>query len=103
MAAAPPAALAYAVPRSSSPARPAEPEPMFCAACQRNQLLLNKTLAEYLPDEDDPDYARYAASLDTYRDELEERYPQVCHLCLPASRTRSAPQGTPQRPTISAA
>lgn len=83
MAAAPPAALAYAVPRSSSPARPAEPEPMFCAACQRNQLLLNKTLAEYLPDEDDPDYARYAASLDTYRDELEERYPQVCHLCLP--------------------
>lgn len=62
---------------------PAEPASLFCNTCQRNQLLLNKTLAEYLPDEDDPDYDKYAASLDAYRSELEDRYPQVCPHCLP--------------------
>jgi hypothetical protein len=46
-------------------------------------MLLNKTLAEYLPDEDDPEYDKYAASLDAYRNELEDRYPQVCQDCLP--------------------
>lgn len=62
---------------------PSEPERLFCNTCQRNQLLLNKTLAEYLPDEDDPEYEKYANSLDAYRDELEDRYPQVCQDCLP--------------------
>src|SRR5690242_7004326 len=62
---------------------PPDPEPRFCTTCQRNQMLLNKTLAEYLPDEDDPDYPKYAASLDAYRHELEDRYPQVCPDCLP--------------------
>ena len=56
---------------------------LFCNTCQRNQILLNKTLAEYLPDEEDPDYARYEASLPAYTAELEERYPQVCQACLP--------------------
>jgi hypothetical protein len=58
-------------------------EELFCNTCQRNQILLNKTLAEYLPDEEDPDYARYEASLPAYTAELEERYPQVCQACLP--------------------
>ena len=62
---------------------PAEPEMIFCHTCQRNQMLLNKTLAEYLPDEDDPEYDKYASSLDAYRNELEDRYPQVCENCLP--------------------
>lgn len=62
---------------------PLDPESLFCNTCQRNQLLLNKTLAEYLPDEDDPDYDKYASSLDAYRVELEDRYPQVCQDCLP--------------------
>ncbi|KAF1928558.1 uncharacterized protein M421DRAFT_420445 [Didymella exigua CBS 183.55] len=82
-----PAAAAHygnpAAARSSSPAMPPEPAALFCSSCQRNQLLLNKTLAEYLPDEDDPDYAQYLASLDAYRSELEDRYPQVCARCLP--------------------
>ncbi|KAJ4987258.1 hypothetical protein SVAN01_07269 [Stagonosporopsis vannaccii] len=84
-ATAPSAAFHYAnaLPRSSSPAMPPDPEPLFCTTCQRNQMLLNKTLAEYLPDEDDPDYADYASSLDAYRHELEDRYPQVCQDCLP--------------------
>ena len=70
IAAAPAAAFHYAnalpFPRSSSPVMPPEPEPepLFCNACQRNQLLLNKTLAEYLPDEDDPEYDKYTSSLD---------------------------------------
>ena len=89
IAAAPAAAFHYAnalpFPRSSSPVMPPEPEPepLFCNACQRNQLLLNKTLAEYLPDEDDPEYDKYTSSLDAYRRELEDRYPQVCQHCLP--------------------
>ncbi|KAJ4349018.1 hypothetical protein N0V95_004955 [Ascochyta clinopodiicola] len=83
MAAAPAASLHFAFPRSSSPVMPPDPETLFCNTCQRNQLLLNKTLAEYLPDEDDPEYERYAASLDAYRTELEDRYPQVCPTCLP--------------------
>ena len=62
---------------------PPEPEPLFCNTCQRNQLLLNKTLAEYLPDEEDPEYDKYASSLHAYRLELEDRYPQVCQHCLP--------------------
>ncbi|KAH6639520.1 Ima1 N-terminal domain-containing protein [Boeremia exigua] len=74
---------ATAMPRSSSPVQPPEPDALFCRACQRNQLLLTKTLAEYLPDEDDPEYAAFAQSLDAYRSELEDRYPQVCADCLP--------------------
>jgi hypothetical protein len=58
-------------------------EELFCNTCQRNQILLNKTLAEYLPDEEDPEYATYEASLPAYTAELEERYPQVCQACLP--------------------
>ncbi|OSS51512.1 hypothetical protein B5807_03817 [Epicoccum nigrum] len=87
IAAAPAAAFHYAtaLPRSSSPVMPLPPEPesLFCRACERNQLLLNKTLAEYLPDEDDPEYDKYTSSLDAYRRELEDRYPQVCQDCLP--------------------
>jgi hypothetical protein len=57
-------------------------ESPFCDVCERNQLLLNKTLAEYLPDEDDPEYEKYANSVDEYRAQLEERYPQVCENCI---------------------
>ncbi|KAF2625622.1 hypothetical protein BU25DRAFT_345820 [Macroventuria anomochaeta] len=82
-AASPSCHYANALPRSSSPIVPPEPPSLFCNSCQRNQLLLNKTLAEYLPDEDDPEYDKYASSLDAYRNELEHRYPQVCQDCLP--------------------
>jgi len=57
-------------------------ESPFCDTCQRNQLLLNKALAEYIPDEDDPEYEKYANTVDEYRAQLEERYPQVCEDCI---------------------
>lgn len=58
------------------------PESPFCDTCQRNQLLVNRALANYIPDEDDPEYEKYAAAADEYRTELEERYPQVCENCF---------------------
>lgn len=56
-------------------------ESPFCDTCQRNQTLLQNLIAEYLPDEDDPEYAKYEAAFDEYRAEVEERYPQVCKDC----------------------
>ncbi|CAI6338074.1 unnamed protein product [Periconia digitata] len=72
--------LQYA--RSPSPSAYQSAESPFCETCHRNQFLLRETLAEYIPDEDDPQYAKYLASADTYRAELEERYPQVCDNCI---------------------
>ncbi|KAL5120090.1 hypothetical protein ACEQ8H_001915 [Pleosporales sp. CAS-2024a] len=69
-------ALRYNLSRSPSPAMSP-----FCGACQRNQMLVQNLVAEYLPDEDDPEYARYEAQFDAYRAELEHRYPQVCKDC----------------------
>jgi hypothetical protein len=56
---------------------------LFCGECQRNQTLMRNLLAEYLPDEDDPEYEKFEAAYDDYKNELEERYPQVCQDCLP--------------------
>jgi hypothetical protein len=56
-------------------------ESPFCDTCQRNQTLVQNLVAEYLPDEDDPEYAKYEAHFDGYRAELEGRYPQVCKDC----------------------
>lgn len=54
----------------------------FCDTCQRNQTIVNKAMAEYIPDEDDPDYDRHVATANAYRAELETRYPQVCEKCI---------------------
>lgn len=62
---------------------PAADDDLFCDTCQRNQTLLTNILAEYLPDEDHPRYEEFVASYDAYKNELEERYPQVCQTCLP--------------------
>jgi hypothetical protein len=56
-------------------------EELFCADCQRNQIIVAQIAADYLPDEDDPEYARLEADWDRYRAELEGRYPQVCKHC----------------------
>ena len=56
---------------------------IFCDDCQHNQTLYTSLLAEFLPDEDDPEYDKYLAAYDEYKVELEERYPQVCKYCLP--------------------
>jgi hypothetical protein len=62
---------------------PGDDAPIFCDTCQHNQALYTGMLAEYFPDEDEPEYEIYAAKYDEYKDELEERYPQVCKECLP--------------------
>lgn len=67
--------------RSPSPVMSAPVESPFCDTCQRNQTLVQNLVAEYLPDEDDPEYAKYEAHFDAYRAELEGRYPQVCKDC----------------------
>jgi hypothetical protein len=56
-------------------------ESPFCDACQHNQSLVQNLIAEYLPDEDDPEYAKFEAAFAGYRAELEGRYPQVCKNC----------------------
>lgn len=66
---------------TSSVMGPAE-EP-FCDTCLRNQALYTHLLSEYLPDEEDADYAKFLAAYDNYKIELEHRYPQVCPACLP--------------------
>jgi hypothetical protein len=57
-------------------------ESPFCDTCQRNQMLVQNMMAEYIPDDDDPEYNKYVASADSYRAELEQRYPQVCDDCI---------------------
>ncbi|KAK9473846.1 Ima1 N-terminal domain-containing protein [Dipodascopsis tothii] len=55
----------------------------FCRTCETNQSIVQKILAEYLPDERDPEYAVRSQSLEAYRTTLEERYPPVCLECRP--------------------
>ncbi|KAK7181510.1 hypothetical protein DPSP01_008909 [Paraphaeosphaeria sporulosa] len=57
-------------------------ESPFCERCEKNQLIVNRSLAEYLPDEDDPQYAKYDKALPQYQAQLEERYPPVCENCI---------------------
>lgn len=60
----------------------------FCAVCSSNQALLTKTLASYLPDEEDRDYALYERALPAYKASLEERFPPFCASCAPALQAR---------------
>lgn len=54
---------------------------VFCSTCIKNQQLLTEALSNYLPPPDDPAYPQYEASLPKYRQNLEDRYPQVCPKC----------------------
>ncbi|KAK5110752.1 hypothetical protein LTR62_005629 [Meristemomyces frigidus] len=58
----------------------------FCNACQTNQLLYMESLANYLPDEEDPRYQEYEDGLPKYKEGLEKRYPQVCKRCAPLAQ-----------------
>ncbi|KAL9108627.1 MAG: hypothetical protein Q9227_006573 [Pyrenula ochraceoflavens] len=55
--------------------------PIFCSNCIKNQNIQYELLSQYLPSPDDPNYAECEASLDSYRQRLEEDYPQVCIDC----------------------
>ncbi|KAL1612362.1 hypothetical protein SLS60_000588 [Paraconiothyrium brasiliense] len=61
---------------------PAPVESPFCERCEKNQLIVNRSLAEYLPDEEDPQYSKYEKALPQYQAQLEERYPPVCENCI---------------------
>jgi Ima1 N-terminal domain len=53
----------------------------FCATCLKNQHVLTQSLATYLPSPTDPRYPAFKAAYPKYRQQLEERYPQVCSEC----------------------
>ncbi|KAL2263719.1 hypothetical protein VTK26DRAFT_5475 [Humicola hyalothermophila] len=78
----------YAVPRALSPPSSPTTEAIFCQKCLKNQHLLSASLAQYLPDPDDPDYAERERTLYRFRKNQERRYPQICADCEPRVRQR---------------
>ncbi|KAK4101972.1 hypothetical protein N658DRAFT_485819 [Parathielavia hyrcaniae] len=78
----------YAVPRAFSPPSSPTSNPIFCATCLKNQHLLSASLAQYLPDPDDPDYAEREKGLYRFRRNQERLYPQICADCEPRVRQR---------------
>jgi hypothetical protein len=60
----------------------------FCPTCQRNQQIYMETKANYLPDEEHPEYGKYVKALPDYLSKLEKRYPQVCKKCAPSAQLK---------------
>ena len=58
-------------------------QPLFCNVCLSNQRIVNEALANYLPDEDHPEYLEYERKLPQHTVALEKRYPQICQQCAP--------------------
>ncbi|KAL2265284.1 hypothetical protein VTJ83DRAFT_6384 [Remersonia thermophila] len=71
---------------ASTPERPSSN--VFCSTCLKNQHLLTSSLAQYLPDPDDPEYEARERGLPRYRKLLERIYPQICPDCEPKVRRR---------------
>ncbi|KAH6620813.1 Ima1 N-terminal domain-containing protein [Chaetomium sp. MPI-SDFR-AT-0129] len=69
---------------------PNQKQTTFCATCLKNQHLLSASLAQYLPDPDDPDYAERERGLYRFRRRQEKLYPQICADCEPWVRQRLA-------------
>ncbi|KAL2828711.1 Ima1 N-terminal domain-containing protein [Aspergillus cavernicola] len=61
---------------------------LFCAQCVRNQHLFTSALASYFPSSDDPNYSAYEREYPKFRNNMEERYPQVCDKCEPRVKAR---------------
>ncbi|KAK4157656.1 Ima1 N-terminal domain-containing protein [Chaetomidium leptoderma] len=78
----------YAISRAFSPPSSPTNNPIFCPTCLKNQHLLSASLAQYLPDPDDPDYAEREKSLYRFRKNQERLYPQICAECEPRVRQR---------------
>ncbi|KAL2175354.1 Ima1 N-terminal domain-containing protein [Thermothelomyces heterothallicus CBS 202.75] len=72
----------------SPPSSPPASDVIFCDTCLKNQHLLNASLAQYLPDPDDPDYAEREKGLYRFRRNQERLYPQICEQCEPKVRQR---------------
>lgn len=73
---------------SPPPSSPPASEVIFCDTCLKNQHLLNASLAQYLPDPDDPDYAEREKDFHRFRRNQERLYPQICEQCEPKVRQR---------------
>ncbi|KAK3371780.1 Ima1 N-terminal domain-containing protein [Lasiosphaeria ovina] len=74
---------------SHAPSPPTSPtDAVFCATCLKNQHLLRASLAQYLPDPDDPEYAAREKNLYKFRNRQEKLYPQICAECEPRVRQR---------------
>jgi phage FluMu protein Com len=73
---------------ASDPARGHQAQQVFCNACLHNQQVYNESLANYLPDEDHPQYAEYEEALPRWKKALEERYPQICVACAPKAQLK---------------
>ena len=84
--AAPVPRYAYSVAPSARPVPSADQ--IFCETCQKNQYLYTEGLRNYLPDPDEPTYARFLAAEPLYRRQLEDRYPQCCARCAPRVREK---------------
>lgn len=75
-------------PTAEEPARQHQDEQVFCNTCLQHQQIANEMLANYLPDDDDPRYAQFEASLPQYKKDLEARYPAICKACAPKAQRK---------------
>ncbi|KAL2160183.1 hypothetical protein VTH06DRAFT_1839 [Thermothelomyces fergusii] len=85
--------FAFARPVSPPPSSPSgggdgDGDVIFCDTCLKNQHLLNASLAQYLPDPDDPDYEEREKDFHRFRRNQERLYPQICDQCEPRVRRR---------------
>ncbi|PWN52423.1 hypothetical protein IE53DRAFT_409441 [Violaceomyces palustris] len=55
----------------------------FCHICRTNQMVQLNLLSDYLPEEEDPEYAEKLDSFQRYKSSLSERYPPLCQDCSP--------------------
>ncbi|KAF9917350.1 hypothetical protein BX616_001293 [Lobosporangium transversale] len=66
---------------------------IFCEMCSGHQRVVYQLLSNYIPDEEDENYEAYYDSAETYRRQLEERYPLACVRCLDKVQKELAQQG----------
>ncbi|KAK4166224.1 integral inner nuclear membrane protein ima1 [Cladorrhinum sp. PSN259] len=79
----------FTVPRASSPPMsPTTTTSIFCNTCLKNQHLLSASLAQYLPDPEDPEYEEAEKNFHRFRQTQERLYPQICAECEPNVRKR---------------
>ncbi|KPI36517.1 Integral inner nuclear membrane protein ima1 [Cyphellophora attinorum] len=80
---------------AATPTRYANPQPfrtssIFCATCIKNQEIVERLIANYVPDERDSKYRAAMAGLPEYKERLHRDYPQCCANCEPRARAQMA-------------
>ncbi|KAI9141064.1 Ima1 N-terminal domain-containing protein [Paraphysoderma sedebokerense] len=56
-------------------------DPVFCDVCITNQRLVTSLLANFVPEDDHPDFLSKDAQVEDYRHRLYQRYPISCEQC----------------------